>query len=225
MCLLWIRKGTSAFLKLLSSTVWLTVRNLLSKATTFILFPHFVFLIPNCNIRLLWKLLRDSVTGSQSKSTLACVERQWGIPRALISDGAPLFVSLERNVSEEILYNVIAREGHSCPGSLLHTPVSSHTATNDVICHPIQKTLPTKPTHWLERFFFLSYWGIFLINFLNKIESTTWVHVEKIPNSRKKHFDICQGHYFSVCVEISGITYMQTSWLLKYNPISLAWKC
>lgn len=43
-------------------------------------------------------------------------------------------------MSEEILYNVIVEEGHSCPGSLLQALVSAHTATNDVICHPLQKT-------------------------------------------------------------------------------------
>lgn len=78
--------------------------------------------------------------GHKNRSTLACVERQWGIPRALISDGAPLFVAQERNVSEETLYNAIVGESHSCPGSPLHALVSSHTATNDVICHPLQKT-------------------------------------------------------------------------------------
>ena len=62
------------------------------------------------------------------------MERQRGIQRALISDGAPLFGALKKNVGEEILYNVIIGKGHSCPGSLLHGPVSSHAATNDVIC-------------------------------------------------------------------------------------------
>lgn len=38
------------------------------------------------------------------------------------------------------------KERSFCPGSLLHAPVFSHTAIDDVICHLLQKTLHTK-TH------------------------------------------------------------------------------
>lgn len=42
------------------------------------------------------------------------------------------FRAQEGNVAEEVQLNVTVGKGHPCPGSLLHTPASSHTATNDV---------------------------------------------------------------------------------------------
>lgn len=52
-------------------------------------------------------------------------------------------------------------------------------------------------------------------------------HVEKNSNRQKdsteRSLDTCSGQ--SLCREITGIhTYMQTSWVFKYNPISFAWK-
>lgn len=138
------------------STFWLTARNLLNKPKTFILFLHFLCLIPVCSMRLLWKLPHDFLPESQSGCNLAWVGRQWGIPRALISDGAPLFAAQETIVSEEILYNVSVGEGHSVCFTLwcLHTL----PATDDVIHHPLQKTPNTKTTHWLGRLFFQKFW-------------------------------------------------------------------
>lgn len=64
----------------------------------------------------------------------------------------------ERNVSEGLLYNVIVGEGHSCPGSLLHALVSSHTAhkwrhlssVRDFTSQKVQQSRRTNKTELLR---------------------------------------------------------------------------
>lgn len=117
---------------------------LLSEVKIFIRFKNTVF---DCKLK--HKVVAETTLWLSctvpNQEPLAWVEKQWGIPTPLISEGTPLFVAQDTNVAEEILYNVIVVKGQSCPGSPLHAPVSSHTATNDVICHLLKKT-HTKPT-------------------------------------------------------------------------------
>lgn len=74
---------------------------------------------------------------------------QRGISKALISDGAPLFVALDRNMAEEILYNAIVRKGHCCPerhasrsSVLTHRHVMSFVVSSKTRLHEI--SLPEK---------------------------------------------------------------------------------
>lgn len=158
-----------------SSTVWLAARNLLSKPKAFIFFPHFLFLIPVCSMRLLWKLPHDFLPGSQSGCTLAWVGRQWGIPRALISDGAPLFAGPGDNCVRGNTVQCECREGHSVCFTLwcLHTL----PATDDVIYHQLQKTPITKTAQWPGRLFFQKFWR----NIQNNLSENTnqWVQLRK----------------------------------------------
>lgn len=55
-------------------------------------------------------------------------------------------------MSEEMLYNVTAGEGHLCSGSLLHALVSSRTAANDVICQVRKRFTQNSSIVWRDSF-------------------------------------------------------------------------
>lgn len=123
-------------------------------------------------------------------------------------------------VSEEILYNVIVGEGHLCPGSLLHALVSSRKR-----CHLSFRKHFTQNSNivWRDYFFKKS-----SRNNQNDFLKNTWIeHMwRKIPTDRKtQQSALWIRARVNLCREITGIhTYMQTSWVFKYNPISFAWK-
>lgn len=87
----------------------MTVKDPLSKTISFIQSSH-LFLIPN-SIRFVWELFNNFLF----KPPRLC-EKALTILRALVSDGALLFVAQERIVFEETLHNVIVVKGYSGPG-------------------------------------------------------------------------------------------------------------
>lgn len=56
-------------------------------------------------------------------------------------------------MSEEMLYNVTAGEGHLWSGSLLHALVSSRTAANDVVCQVRKCFTQNLSVVWRDSYF------------------------------------------------------------------------
>lgn len=120
-------KTLNIMISILSSTLFLTLRILLSNHPVY----TFWFLIAtpgccgNCTVTFFW--------GRTAGATRMCKKAMSNSQSSYFRWGSFIHPQ-ERNVAEEVQFNVTVGKGHPFPGNLLHTPVSSHTATNDVIC-------------------------------------------------------------------------------------------